>query len=163
MQFVCLLIYLFIYYEALDFQPSLLKKLFHTLNSWFSQYLLPFTYHPLQIFLMALLRSVLDHAVLPPNVPGKRETEESYEEISDNLLARLLRACEQAESLAGQPYSDAIRSLSKSLQACRELNRGRLDKETMLRYFAQIKPHDVLILHVIEQNAAILIRHEIDE
>ncbi|KAM0478277.1 hypothetical protein ACHAPX_005467 [Trichoderma viride] len=33
----------------------------------------------------------------------------------------------------------------------------------MLRYFAQIKPQDVLILHVIEQNAAILIRHEIDD
>lgn len=112
---------------------------------------------------MTLLRSVLDHVVLPPNVPGKRETDESYEEISNNLLARLLRACKQAEGVAGQPFSDAICSLSESLQACRELNQGRLDKETMLRYFAQIKPQDVLILHVIEQNAAILIRHETDE
>ncbi|GFP60077.1 hypothetical protein TASIC1_0015024600 [Trichoderma asperellum] len=33
----------------------------------------------------------------------------------------------------------------------------------MLRYFAQIKPQDVLILYVIEQNAAILIRHETNE
>ncbi|KAM0511909.1 hypothetical protein ACHAPE_009374 [Trichoderma viride] len=33
----------------------------------------------------------------------------------------------------------------------------------MLRHFAQIKPQDVLILHVVEQNAAILIRHEIDD
>ncbi|KAL6891856.1 hypothetical protein GGI43DRAFT_200758 [Trichoderma evansii] len=114
-------------------------------------------------FIMDLLRSVLDHAVLPSNVPGKREQEESYEKISDNLLTRLMRACKQAEDLAGQPFSDAIRSLGESLQACRELNQGRLDKETMLRYFAQIKPQDVLILHVIEQNAAILIRHEIDE
>ncbi|UKZ90208.1 uncharacterized protein TrAFT101_005236 [Trichoderma asperellum] len=112
---------------------------------------------------MALLRSVLDHAVLPPNVPGKREKEESYEEISDDLLTRLQRACKQAEGLAGQPFSNAICSLSESLQACRELNRGRLDKETMLRYFAQIKPQDVLILYVIEQNAAILIRHETNE
>lgn len=112
---------------------------------------------------MALLRSVLDHAILPPNVPGKREREETYEEISDNLLTRLLRACKQAEPQADQPFSEAIRSLIESLQACHELNQGRLDKETMLRYFAQIKPRDVLVLHVIEQNAAILIRHEINE
>ncbi|EHK39909.1 hypothetical protein TRIATDRAFT_161231, partial [Trichoderma atroviride IMI 206040] len=111
----------------------------------------------------SLLRSVLDHTILPPNVPGKREKEERYGEISDNLLTRLLRACKQAESLSSQPFSDAIHSLSVSLEACRELNRGRLDKETMLRYFAQIKPQDVLILHVTEQNAAILVRHEIDE
>lgn len=120
---------------------------------------------PPQIFVMAknLLRSVLDHAILPPNVPGKREKEEIYWEISNNLLTRLLGACKEAESLTTQPFSDVIRSLSESLQACHELNQGRLDKETMLRYFAQIKPQDVLILHVIEQNAAILIRHEIDE
>lgn len=112
---------------------------------------------------MALLRSVLDHAVLPPNVPGKRETEERYGEIADSLLTRLLRACKQAESLASQPFSDAIHSLSESLQACGELNRGKLDKETILRHFAQIKPQDVLVLHVTEQNAALLVRHEIDE
>ncbi|KAL7927254.1 hypothetical protein ACQKWADRAFT_327147 [Trichoderma austrokoningii] len=112
---------------------------------------------------MALLRSVLDHAILPPNIPGKREREESYEEISNHLLTRLLRACKQAEGLADQPFSEAIHSLIESLQACHELNQGRLDRETMLRYFSQIKPHDVLVLHVIEQNAAILIRHEINE
>ncbi|KAM0256937.1 hypothetical protein ACHAQJ_004638 [Trichoderma viride] len=110
---------------------------------------------------MALLRSVLDHAILPPNIPGKRE--QNCEAISNDLLQRLLRACNQAEHLASQPYSDALRSLSESLQACRVLNQGRLDRETILQHFAQIKPQNVLILHVIEQNAAILVRREIDK
>jgi hypothetical protein len=103
----------------------------------------------------------LDHAILLPKVPGNKE--ENYEEISEDLLKRLLRACSLAEDLASQPHSEALRALSESLQICRVLNRGRLEKETMLQHFAQIKPQNVLILHVVEQNAAILIRREIDK
>lgn len=107
---------------------------------------------------MDLLQSVLNHAILPPKIPGERET--SYEELSDDLLERLLRACKQAEGQASQPYASAIQSLRESLQTCRVLNRGRLDRETMLQSFNQLEPQNVLILHVIEQNAAILIRRE---
>ncbi|KAL7945220.1 hypothetical protein V8C42DRAFT_358211 [Trichoderma barbatum] len=107
---------------------------------------------------MASLRSVIDHAVLPPKIPGERE--EDYEEISSELLKRLLHACEKVKRLADPPFADALGSLSESLQACRSLNQGRLDKETMFHHLSQLQPKTVLICYVVEQNAAILIRRE---
>ncbi|KAL7793170.1 hypothetical protein V8C37DRAFT_415984 [Trichoderma ceciliae] len=110
---------------------------------------------------MAPLRSIIDHAVLPSKLPGSQE--ENYEEISDGLLKRLLQACKTVQNLAGPPFADALHSLSESLQACGNLNQGRLDRETMLQHFNQLKPQGVLICYVVEQNAAILIRRESDQ
>ncbi|KAL6701246.1 hypothetical protein J3F84DRAFT_391848 [Trichoderma pleuroticola] len=107
---------------------------------------------------MASLKPLIDHAVLPPKLPGKRE--EDYEALSHQLLKRFLHACETVESLASPPFADAFRSLSESLRACMNLNRGCLDRETLLKYFSQLQPNTVLICHVVEQNAAVLIRLE---
>ncbi|KKP05492.1 hypothetical protein THAR02_02384 [Trichoderma harzianum] len=76
------------------------------------------------------------------------------------FLRRLIRACEAAKSLGYPPFADAFHSLSESLQACMRLNRGRLDRHTLLRHLSQLRPNTVLICHVLEQNAAVLIRRE---
>ncbi|KAL6794454.1 hypothetical protein J3E68DRAFT_450980 [Trichoderma sp. SZMC 28012] len=107
---------------------------------------------------MASLKSIIDHAVLPPRLPGNRE--ENYEAISHQLLKRLLHACKTVEGLSSPPFADAFHSLSESLQACMRLNRGRLDRHTLLRHFSQLGPNTVLICHVNEQNAAVLVRRE---
>ncbi|KAL7807758.1 hypothetical protein V8C44DRAFT_351181 [Trichoderma aethiopicum] len=110
---------------------------------------------------MASIRSIIDHAVLPPKTPGAKE--DDYDAISSEFLKRLLNACEKLKHLAAPPLADALRSLSESLQACRALNRGRLDKEALLKQFSLLKPDVTLVCHVVEQNAAILIRREIDQ
>lgn len=110
---------------------------------------------------MASLRSIIDHAVLPPNIPGQRE--ESYEEISNEFLKRLLHACKTVKDLANPPFADALHHLSESLQVCKVLNQGRLERETMFRQFSQLNPQEVLICYVAEQNAAVLIRRESDQ
>ncbi|KAF3060564.1 hypothetical protein CFAM422_011134 [Trichoderma lentiforme] len=110
---------------------------------------------------MTLLKSIIDHAVLPPKLPGERE--DNYQEISDEILKRLVRACEAAKSLASPPFADAFQSLSESLQAAMNLNRGQLERETLIKHFSQLQPNTVLICYVVEQNAAVLIRRENDQ
>ncbi|RFU72329.1 hypothetical protein TARUN_9940 [Trichoderma arundinaceum] len=107
---------------------------------------------------MAPLRSIIDHAVLPSKLPGNQE--DDCEEIANGLLKRLLLACETVKGFAGPPFADAFHSLGESLQACGNLNRGRLERETLLQQFIQLKPNDILICYVVEQNAAVLIRRE---
>ncbi|KAL7929432.1 hypothetical protein V8C35DRAFT_331665 [Trichoderma chlorosporum] len=110
---------------------------------------------------MASLRSIIDHAVLPPKVPGEKE--ENYDEISLELLKRLVHACETLRRLADLPFSNAFDSLHESLLACKDLNRGRLDRDSLLKHFSQLPPNNVLICYVVEQNAAVLIRRESNE
>lgn len=110
---------------------------------------------------MTLLKSIIDHAVLPPKLPGERE--ENYQEISDEILKRLVRACEAAMSLAYPPFADAFQSLRESLQAAMNLNRGQLERETLIKHFSKLQPNTVLICYVVEQNAAVLIRRENDQ
>ena len=114
-----------------------------------------------QPFGMASLRSIIDHAVLPPKTPGAKE--DNYDAISGEFLKRLLNACEKLRHLAGPPLADALHSLSESLRACRALNRGQLDKKALLKHFSLLKPDLTLVCYVVEQNAAVLIRREIDE
>ncbi|PTB71494.1 hypothetical protein M440DRAFT_350648 [Trichoderma longibrachiatum ATCC 18648] len=110
---------------------------------------------------MASLRSIIDHAVLPPIIPGEKE--QDHEAISKELLNRLEAACERAKNLASSPFADAFHSLSESLRACRALNQGRLDRVTLLEHLRSLGTNDVLICHVVEQNAAILIRREMNQ
>ncbi|KAL6877133.1 hypothetical protein J3F83DRAFT_759426 [Trichoderma novae-zelandiae] len=110
---------------------------------------------------MASLRSIIDHAVLPPKLPGEKE--DNYDAISNELLKRLLDACEKLKPLAGPQLADALHSLSESLGACGALNQGRLDKVTLLEHLRALGPNGVLICYVVEQNAAVLVRREIDQ
>ncbi|EGR48358.1 uncharacterized protein TRIREDRAFT_62633 [Trichoderma reesei QM6a] len=109
---------------------------------------------------MASIRSIIEHAVLPPKIPGAKE--DNYDAMSSEFLNRLEAACERVKGLASSPFADAFHSLSESLRACRALNQEGLDRVTLLEHFRTLGTNDVLICHVVEQNAAILIRREID-
>ncbi|KAI0172821.1 hypothetical protein GGR52DRAFT_591328 [Hypoxylon sp. FL1284] len=107
---------------------------------------------------MDLLQAVFNHLVLPPQVPGGQDAD--IEGLSSNVLARMTHACEAAESLVDSPWSKAFQSVRASLEACRALNSGCLEKSTLCYYFRHLQADQVLILHVVEQNAAVLIRRE---
>lgn len=99
--------------------------------------------------------------MLPPKIPGAKE--DNYDAMSSEFLNRLEAACERVKGLASSPFADAFHSLSESLRACRALNQEGLDRVTLLEHFRTLGTNDVLICHVVEQNAAILIRREIDQ
>lgn len=107
---------------------------------------------------MQFLGEVFNHLVMPPRLPGRQD--EDIEEIEREVLMRTIRASNSVQTRAGSPWSEAFHSLIWSLRACRTLNRGQLEKSTMLAYFRQLQPNRVLILHVVQQNAALLIRRE---
>ncbi|KAI1761144.1 hypothetical protein GGR53DRAFT_506736 [Hypoxylon sp. FL1150] len=107
---------------------------------------------------MDLLHAVFNHIVLPPKLPGVQDPD--IEAVSHNVLVCMINACNAADILVDSPWSDAFRSIRASLQACSALNQGCLEKSTLCDHFGALEPHQVLILHVVEQNAAVLIRRE---
>ncbi|KAI1495818.1 hypothetical protein F5X99DRAFT_422623 [Biscogniauxia marginata] len=108
---------------------------------------------------MSVLQAVLNHLVLPPQIPGGPD--EDVEAVSHDVLMRLIHACRKmVDAYVGEPWTEAFQSLQLSLDACLMLNRSQLAKRVVLDQLRQLKPKSMLILHVVEQNAAILIRYD---
>jgi hypothetical protein len=66
-------------------------------------------------------------------------------------------ACETMAAYANIPCAQAINAVRECLETFRYLNRGHLEKSAMIEKFREIQPGQVMILHVVEQNAALLI------
>lgn len=111
---------------------------------------------------MALLDAVVNHLVLPPKVPGKQEPDADLDAVSYDILLRMINACKKVASFANVPSCEAFQTLRTSLEACRALNFDYLDKNTLLEHFRALEADHTLtlILHVVKQNAAILMRRE---
>jgi hypothetical protein len=105
---------------------------------------------------MALLESTFNHLVLPPKLPGQRDID--IEGIERDILIRLKRACDTLGKSTGQQFVETWASVSHSLRVCLNVNTGRLEKISMMQEFCNLQRNDLLILHVVEQNAALLIR-----
>lgn len=107
-----------------------------------------------------LLQSLFNHAVLPPHLPGKEE--ENISEIGDALADRLLSASRVLRDQMSGEFSEHWNkwdSVRLSLQTSKLLNQGgKLDRHTLLTEFRSLGRNEVLILHIVEQNAALLIR-----
>ncbi|KAK6953233.1 hypothetical protein Daesc_005533 [Daldinia eschscholtzii] len=105
---------------------------------------------------MDLLQAVFNHLVLPPQLPGSQDSD--IEALSYDVLARIIRTCETLGSLVESTWSEAFQTLGASLKSCLALHSGRLEKSALLAHFRELQPNHMLILHVTEQNAALLIR-----
>lgn len=100
------------------------------------------------------LESLFNHIVLPPQLPGGQET--TLDQIDYVLIERLLNA---ACTLKHLTQNDDWESLRYVLQVCKDMNSGgRLSKESVLDKFRDLNYKDLLILYIVEQNAALLIR-----
>ncbi len=108
---------------------------------------------------MTLLESVFNHLVLPPRLPGQQDTD--ITDIEQSILTRLIRACDTLGRLTGPSLAPTWASVRHSLRVCRKINPGRLEKASLLQEFSTLRPKDLLILHVVEQNAALLIRRHL--
>lgn len=108
---------------------------------------------------MALLESVYNHLVLPPKLPGQLDID--IEGIEHDVLTRLICACDTLGKLAGHEFGESWASIRRSLVTCVDVNPRHLDKKSILRGFGQLQSNDVLILYLIEQNAALLLRHHV--
>lgn len=103
-----------------------------------------------------LLERVISHLVLPPKLPGAPD--EDSDSLNWDLTGRLLKACKQLR----HPELESMRSaVEASLLLANDLYRTPISKETLLETFSKIshsKDPGWLLLHVVKQNAAIIIR-----
>ncbi|KAI1855789.1 hypothetical protein JX265_012234 [Neoarthrinium moseri] len=107
---------------------------------------------------MDALRAVFNHLVLPYHLPGRAD--DDADALSHDVLRRLISACDVILDMADEPWKQSFQNLKRSLDVCSQLNVGGIDKMALLDHFRKLCPGYMLILHVREQNAALLIRRE---
>ena len=106
-----------------------------------------------------LLKSLCSHAALPPKLPGKQES--NLEEVEQALTSRLLDACRTLRNATDDEVFHKLERTRKILQICKDLHSGgRLSKTTLVTGFGTLERKDLLILHIAEQNAGLLVRRD---
>lgn len=103
-----------------------------------------------------LLERVISHLVLPPKLPGAPD--EDSDALNWDLTGRFLKACRQLRF----PELESMRSaVEASILLTSDLYKTPMSKETLLEIFSKISLNTDpgwLLLHVVKQNAAIIIR-----
>ena len=104
------------------------------------------------------LPSQLQHVVLTPVLPGKREHD--LVGIESSLLDRLIEATKHIRDTIDQAethrFWDKVRyvlTISKSIHSDTAVNKSRLCSE-----FAELQPGNTIIIHIEQQNAGLLVR-----
>ncbi|KAI0428983.1 hypothetical protein F5Y09DRAFT_357255 [Xylaria sp. FL1042] len=106
-----------------------------------------------------LVGVVFNHLVLPPEIPGVQDGD--IEMVSQNVLMRMIDGVEIAMGLTcDSPWLEAYEKLQNSFKACLELNRGHLERNSLLEHFRKLQPGYMLILYLNEQNAGLLVRRD---
>lgn len=107
----------------------------------------------------SLLESVFSHVVLPSRLPGAQER--TTNQIECALTDLLLGASRTLRDLSNGEIYDRWDKIRHVLQTCQTVNAGgRLRKNSLLAEFRNLGPKDVLVMHIKEQNAGLLVhRH----
>lgn len=108
---------------------------------------------------VSLNESLLNHLVLNPCPPGRQDAR--LDLIERAIIERVSDATNQLTRLADNPQVDALQSLRRSIETCKRVNAGgRLSKLSLLTAFRDLDNNDMIIIHVTEQNAGLLIRRD---
>ncbi|KAF2797566.1 hypothetical protein K505DRAFT_358267 [Melanomma pulvis-pyrius CBS 109.77] len=111
---------------------------------------------------MASLANVFNHLVLPQKLPEKQDTD--IERTNNDVLLRLTQATITLGRLAGQEQAATWHAVRQSLRRCHSLHApGRLEKQSLISEFQHLKHDQPLILYIIEQNAALIIRRDVSD
>jgi hypothetical protein len=107
---------------------------------------------------MALSSLVLlfNHIVLPPDLPCQGDKRD--ETLQKTIVQRLIHACQTLENAVDQEHAETWASVSRTLVSFNILNDGHLEKNSMVKAFESIKHEKPLVLYIVEQNAALIIR-----
>lgn len=106
-----------------------------------------------------LRESIFHHVALPPRLPSRQET--GIEGIRQDLTRRLHDASILLKNTHTkyEVFARQWEHIRQAIAVSQTLHAdGKLDRDTLLQAFEELKENDMLILHVSEQNAALLIR-----
>lgn len=107
---------------------------------------------------MSEFMDVFNHFVLPPKLPDKQDA--NVESTGDAIIVRLIKATSTLSRLAGQeqiPHWYAIRQYLRRFQSLHA--QGRLEKLSLVSKFRNFDHEQPLLLHIAEQNAALIVRY----
>lgn len=103
-----------------------------------------------------LLLQVYHHAVLPRDVPGREDS--NLFQIESELAGRMTDAVKSLIRHAPSKDFSSLDTIRLALSTCRSLNvEGAIDKTLLVKELQQLDTKYLLMLHVTEQNAALLI------
>lgn len=105
----------------------------------------------------SLTKIIFNHVVLPPQLPGK------HDDKIDLVEPALIKLLQDASRILRDLTEDGIREqfdlVCHTLHTCRTVNAGGgLDSATLGAEFGNLGRKGLLILHIAEQNAGLLIR-----
>ena len=117
-----------------------------------------------------VLPLTFNHVVLPPRLPGKRETDAQVLEVQNDLLSRVLNAVKQMKEIRDarnvviwEPDATLIapwESIEKTLRTVVEVStEAWVNEASLLRALQELQPGNAIILHIALQNACMLIRY----
>ena len=107
----------------------------------------------------SILESIFSHVALPPRLPAKQEGRTDQIRIECALIDRLLDASRTLGVLTSNKFGNQWECIRRLLLTCKVVNAGaKLNKTSLLNEFRILEHKDLLILHVAEQNAGLLIR-----
>jgi hypothetical protein len=102
-----------------------------------------------------MLDAIFNHLVLPPRLPG---VQDKIAAVESALLHRVHSTAVNLHNQVQGPFQASYEALQTSLQACRNIHINRnLDRRTLAEELLNIRPKHILILHITEQNAGLLI------
>jgi hypothetical protein len=109
---------------------------------------------------MSVFMEVFNHLVLPPQIPGKQDAD--TESTGDAIVIRLIQATTTLSRLTSQNETSPWYAVRQYLRRCQALHvNGRLDSQSLLSKFRNFNQEQPLLLHVIEQNAALIVRYNV--
>ncbi|EFX03783.1 hypothetical protein CMQ_711 [Grosmannia clavigera kw1407] len=108
------------------------------------------------------LERVFNHVVLPPKLPEEHDPDIPF--LEHALLQRLMDAAKMLHETTNHSFDGGWTVLRSCLQSTRILNSETLDRLTLkVSFQALLQEHNrVLVCHVVEQNAALLLHRRTD-
>ncbi|KAL4903827.1 hypothetical protein BDW74DRAFT_185914 [Aspergillus multicolor] len=107
----------------------------------------------------SVLRSVFNHVVLPPELPG--QTDEHPEAVDRGLLRRLLSAVTVMKAKCDEAWWPTWQFLEDTLRLSSLVNDGRIcNKAVLVKVLGKVSPEAALAVRIREQNAGLLIKHD---
>lgn len=106
-----------------------------------------------------MIESLIHHIALPPQVPAKQESR--IDRVELGLTNCLLQATRTLCGITDGVQHRRWDTTRRTLQTCKELNvGGKLSKTSLLYEFGRLHHNEILILHVTQQNAGLLVRRQ---
>ena len=107
------------------------------------------------------LESLFHHIALPPKVPGKQEP--NINQIERLMVERLISSARDLRDASSEEYRDLWDDIRRILQTCKNINAGgKLSRSSLLTELHALDERGLLILHIREQNAGLLVRRSVE-